>query len=124
MTDEPTPDEDDLEPEIPVFDETEAPEFEQRPKYMIVGDLFIANTEAGELRFRMAFKTKLIRQMPPDMRTALDELTYLFTSQPKLIEQMDELDIEESREIARKFFKAYGEHQQARLGESGRSSRS
>jgi hypothetical protein len=121
---DPIPDIEDVEtaPTIDVFTKDEAPEFE-KPKYMVVGDKFVAQSEQGELWFPMSFKTKAFRLMPEDLEL-IGQVFYLCADDQKLLEKLDELDIEDSREIARKFFTAYRERQRARLGESGRSSRS
>lgn len=127
-----TPDE--AEPEIPVLDAEQVPEF-GKPTYLVVGNHFIAQTELGEFRFPMTFKTKLVRSMPADIQIGdlLDQLYWLLENEPDehlrsqyqaLTATLDDLDINESRRLASKLFQAFAEKQRARLGESGRSSRS
>jgi hypothetical protein len=90
----------------------------------VIGDTFIAQSEQGEIKIPLTFKTKLIRAMPDDLLDLLDQVYYLCAGDTKLIARFDELDITESRTIARKMFQAFRERQQARLGESRRSSAS
>lgn len=119
---EETPQETSAAPEVDVFDDDKAPEFE-KPRYMVVGSKFIAQSEQGEIHLPMSFKTRLFRLMPDNLEL-IGQVFYLNADNQKVLEQLDELDIEDSREIARKYFQAYQERQQARLGESARSSRS
>jgi len=113
----------DSTPPVPTFEPDKAPEFE-KPPYMVVGSTFIAQSEQGDIRIPMAFKTKLFRLMPDNLEP-IGMLFHLLEGEQKTRDQLDELEFEESREIARNFIKAYNERQQVRrLGESGRSSSS
>lgn len=110
-------------PPVQTFEPGEAPDFE-KPQYMVVGEKFFAQSEQGEVCLPMHFKTKQFRTMPPDLEL-LGQLWHLIDGDTKTQEQLDELDIEDARDIARKFFQAYTERQAVRrLGESRSSSRS
>lgn len=97
----------------------------KKPKHMVVGETFYAQTDDGELRIPLRFKTKLVRAISQTD----DELDQLFALLEGLGDQgtadaLDELDIFETTEIAEKYFQAWQEKNQARLGEAQRSSRS
>ena len=97
-----------------------------KPKTMVVGNTFIAQTSdetVGEIRIRLGFKTKLLRAI----RDTGDEIDQVFAlldgiGDKKTADQLDELDIFETTEIVTAFFQAFGQKQDARVGESGRSS--
>lgn len=97
----------------------------KKPKYFVAGDRFYAQTDDGELQVPLRFKTKLVRAI----RDLDDELDQLFALLEGLGDKdtaaaLDELDIFETTEIAEKYFQAWQEKNEARLGESQRSSRS
>lgn len=106
---------------VPVL--TKAPA--KKPKYMVVGDAFYAQTDDGELRVPLRFKTKLVRSIR-DLEDELDQLFALLEGlgDKSTAEALDELDIFETTEIAEKYFQAWQEKNEARLGEAVRSSRS
>lgn len=99
---------------IPVLEHL--PEPDQRPKYFVVENAFHAATENGWLRIPLFFKTKAIRALPDNI-DLLEQVYLLFADNTELTDALDELDIADSRTIARKLFQAYQEKQQARLGE-------
>lgn len=139
MTETAIPDtQNDLEPEpIPILEPEEVPEF-SKPPFMVAGATFYAQTDRGEFAVPLSLSTKLIRNMP----LGLDQLSALWyilgatDSRPQVEDAngevrntpkqdfIDELDVVESRLIAAKYFQAFNERQDARLGESRRSSRS
>jgi hypothetical protein len=104
----------DAAPAIPVFEEVDAPEL-VKPKYMVVGNTFIAQTEEGEIRVLLAWKTKVIRNTPLGL-DLLGQLFYLIGEESETAKVLDELDIVDAREVADKLFQAFQEKQQARLG--------
>lgn len=109
-----------IEP-IPTFDKAPA----KKPKHLVVGETFYTQTSDGELRIPLRFKTKLLRAI----RDTGDELDQLFALVNGLGDEataaaLDELDIFETTEIAEKYFQAWQEKNEARLGELSRSSNS
>ncbi|GAA3947850.1 hypothetical protein [Microbacterium soli] len=97
----------------------------RKPKHMVVGDTFYTQTPDGELRIPLRFKTKLLRVI----RDLPDEIDQLFALLDGLgdkatSEALDELDIFDTTEVAEKYFQAWQEKNEARLGEAQRSSRS
>lgn len=107
---------------IPVLDA--APAGGPKPKYLRIGDQFYAQTDQGEICITMRWPTKQMRAMPREIALGelLDQVYYLCAADKRLIAKIDELDIMDSRELARKMFQAYTEWQRARLGESSSSS--
>lgn len=108
---------------IPVYDK--APTHSRKPKYFVAGDTFYTQTPDGELRIPLRFKTKLLRAI----RDSGDELDQLFALLAGLGDAdtaaaLDELDIFDTTEIAEKYFQAWQEKNEARLGELSRSSNS
>lgn len=106
---------------IPVHEKAPA----RKPKYMVVGETFTAQTGDGELRIPLRFKTKLVRVIR-DLEDELDQLFGLLNGlgDEATAEALDELDIFETTEIAEKYFQAWQEKNEARLGELVRSSSS
>lgn len=97
----------------------------KKPPYFVAGDTFYAQTPDGELRIPLRFKTKLLRSI----RDAGDEIDQLFALLGGLGDEataaaLDELDIFDTTEIAEKYFQAWQEKNEARLGESSGSSTS
>lgn len=110
---------------IPVFDDERAAG-KTKPKFFVAGSTFFAQTDDGELKIPLRFKTKLvrlIRDMPGD---ELDQLFALLDGlgDQETADALDELDIFETTEIAEAYFQAWQEKNEARLGESQRSSNS
>jgi hypothetical protein len=109
---------------VPFFDDDAAVP-STRPKTMVVGNTFIAQTtDQGEVKVRLIFKTKLIRAIR-DKGDELDQFIALLDGigDKKTIEQLDELDIFETTEIVSKFFTAFARRQEiASLGEASGSS--
>lgn len=101
-------------------------EIVEKPKYAVVGDTFIAQTEEGEVKIRLRFKTKLLRAIR-DNGDSIDQLFALLDGigDTKTIAQLDELDIFDTTAIVDEFFKAFTAKQEATsLGESEGSSTS
>lgn len=97
----------------------------KKPKHLVVAETFYTQTSDGELRIPLRFKTKLLRAI----RDSGDELDQLFALLAGLGDEataasLDELDIFETTEIAEKYFQAWQEKNEARLGELQRSSSS
>lgn len=106
---------------IPVHEKAPA----KKPKHMVVGETYYTQTADGELRIPLRFKTKLLRAI----RDSGDEIDQLFAllgglGDKATTEALDELDIFETTEIAEKYFQAWQEKNEARLGEASRSSNS
>lgn len=98
----------------------------EKPKYQTVGDYFVAQSDEGEIKIRLGFKTKLLRAIR-DSGDAIDQLFALLDGigDKKTAEQLDELDYLETTEIVNQFFQAFAAKQEAgSLGESGSSSAS
>lgn len=107
---------------IPVFDEGHVPA--KKPQYFVAGSTFFAQTEDGELRIPLRLKTKLVRAIRD---LAGDELDQMFAildgiGDAETAAALDELDIFETTGIAMAYFRAWGERQQASVGEAQRSS--
>ncbi len=103
---------------VPVLEKIPA----KKPRFFVAGDAFFAQTDDGELKIPLRFKTKLLRSI----RDAGDELDQLFALLDGLgdaatAEALDELDIFETTEIATTYFQAWQEKNEARLGELSRS---
>lgn len=109
-TPEPTP--------IPVLAKVPA----KKPKYFVAGDTFYAQTDDGERRIPLRFKTKLMRAI----NAADSEVDQLFALLSGLGDQatadaLDELDIFDATDLAAAYFQAWQEKNEARLGEAQRS---
>lgn len=118
-----TPDElDEFDPTVPVFDDVPA----QKPKHMVIGDTFIAQTSDGELRIPLRFKTKLFRKLVKSDGDEVEQFLDLIEGlgDEATVEKLDELDIFEAADMAGKYFTAWREKQQTTPGEQQRSSRS
>lgn len=110
-------------PDATAVVEAPTPEPPAKPKYQVVGDTFIAQSEEGEIRVRLRFKTKLIRAI----RNAGDELDQFIAlldgiGDKRALEQIDELDIFDTQLLVTEFFKAFEQRQAATVGEAQRSS--
>lgn len=97
----------------------------KKPPYFVAGDHFFAQSEEGEIKIPLRFKTKLIRTITRGGDT--DEAEQLFMLVEGLgdkatSEKLDELDFLDTTEIALRFFQAWEEKNEARLGELRRSS--
>lgn len=96
-----------------------------KPKYMVIGNTFYAQTADGELTIPLAFKTKLLRKLRST--EAVDEIDQVFIlldglGDKKTAEALDELDVFETTAFVSKFFQAWEEKNKASLGEAQRSS--
>lgn len=105
---------------VPVLDAEPA----EKPKFYVFNDALVAQTGEGELRLSLKIKTKLVPVMEDKPPREQFDILLQAREEHHLIDFLDELDIVDSREIVRKFFQAFGEKQQARLGESFSSSHS
>lgn len=103
---------------IPVFED--APK--TKPQFMRIGDHLYVQSDAGELKIPIRFKTAKMRSMP-DL-TPVEQIFWLNAEDKKLVRQLDDLYYDEVRIICSKWSQANFEFTQARLGESVRSSRS
>jgi hypothetical protein len=97
---------------IPVLDE--APKT-NTPPYMVVGNSFVAQTPEGEISIPLFFKTKTIRQMP-DSLDDVEMLYYLVGEESPTAKILDELDLQQTRDISRRLSQAYAEKHAASLG--------
>ncbi|HEY8589607.1 MAG TPA: hypothetical protein VIL55_08655 [Naasia sp.] len=116
--------EEEVQPDpVPVFDEVPAKKA-PKPQYMVVGDHFYGQTDEGEIRIPLRFRTKIFRAI----RDAGDEVDQLFALLDNLGEadtaaKFDELDVLDTMEFATVYFQAWQEKNEARLGEARRSSK-
>ena len=103
---------------VPVFDTVPR----KTPKFMVVGDTFTAQTDEGDLQIGLKIPTKLVPQL--EDLPMLEQVKIILQSRgdEDTLARLDELDIIDTREVARKYFQAFGEKEQARLGESFTSS--
>lgn len=112
-----------VEPDpIPVFDEGKAPKV--KPRFLVAGTTFFAQTEEGELAIPLRFKTKLIRSIRDIPGDEIDQMFALLDGlgDRHTADALDELDVFETMEIVGAFFRAWQEKQQASVGEARRSS--
>lgn len=129
MAEEPTPDLPVSEPSldepdiylipIPMLDTKPAAD---PPRFYILGSDLICQSDEGELVLSLKIKTKLqseLEDLPPR-----DQLYIVLRSHGRedLVDKIEELDLVDSREIVRKYFQAFGQRNDARLGESFGSS--
>ena len=110
------------ETDVPVFDKTP----KTKPRFMVVGETFVAQTADGELKVPLRFKTKLFRKL---VKSDADEVEMFMDliegiGDSSTLNAIDELDIFEAVEIAGAYFKGWKARQQATVGEAARSSRS
>ena len=94
------------------------------PRFYVLDDALHATTVDGaKFVIPLRVPTKHVAEIE-DLGSALDQLRALaeLRLDPVLPEALDEMDIIDAREIARKFFQAFTEKEQARLGESFGSS--
>jgi hypothetical protein len=91
----------------------------QKPKYQVVDDVFVAQSEQGEIKIRLSFKTKLLRSI----RDSGDEVDQIFAlldglGDKKTSAQLDELDIFDTIDLVQEYFKAFSDRQNARASGS------
>jgi hypothetical protein len=100
---------------------TPAPE---KPRFQVVGDTFIAQTEQGELSIRLRFKFKLLRQLRNNGGDQIDQIFSLLDgiNDQETAERLDELDTFEAIELVVAYFNEFNKRQQASMGESSGSS--
>jgi len=105
-------------PPVPKFDSIP----DDRPPFMVVDDVFYAQTDQGEMQVSLRIPRKTVPEL--EDLPALDQVEILLRSrgEEQGLELIGELDIIDARLLARKFFQAFGEKQEARLGESSGSS--
>lgn len=107
--------------EIPVFDEDP----DQPPRIRVVADSLIVRTKAdGDVAIALRVPWRMIADM--EEKEPREQLYLLLRErgEESMVDRLEELDWVDSSEIVRKFHQALGEKQQARLGESLRSSTS
>jgi hypothetical protein len=112
--DETTEDETPEVPKVPVLDAR--PAKTKIPRYMVVGGVFYAQTEDGEVAIKLKFKTGLLRAIPKDAGVE-EQFRGLVADRPELLEQLDEIDHAEYTALVFKVVQAYNEKQEALLGE-------
>lgn len=93
------------------------------PRFAVVNDELVAQTDGEPLRFSLKVPMRLLRQLQ-EVPTYWEELEVILQSRgdEEALERLYDLDTIDAREIARKFSQAYQEKEQARLGESFSSS--
>lgn len=100
----------------------EAKPDENPPRFYILGSDLICQTDEGELTLSLKIKTKLqpeLEDLPPRQQLYIVLRSH---GRDDLVETIEELDLVDSREIVRKYFQAFGQRNDARLGESFGSS--
>ena len=110
---------------IPVFDA--APK--TKPKYFVAGTTFFAQMEDGwELAAPIKLSVRTLKkiQSATDEADELDQLIMLFTllGDEETVEKLQDNDFVDAMETALKYFQAWEEKNEARLGKLSRSSRS
>lgn len=100
-----------------------------KPKYFVAGSTFFAQMEDGwELAVPIKLSTKMVRSLRDfgnESSDELDQLLELFRmlGNESVVERLEENDFLDSMEAAMKYFQAWEEKNEARLGELQRSSR-
>lgn len=99
-----------------------------KPKYFVAGNTFYAQMEDGwELAAPIKLSVRTVRTLR-DMgeEDELDQLVKLFEllGDPDTVEKLIDADFLDATEAALKYFQAWEEKNEARLGELQRSSRS
>lgn len=103
------------------------PASENRPNYQVVDDVFVfLDKEQGEVRIPLRFKMKLLRQI--NQLEDQDDIDQLFAlldglGDTRSIEQIDEMDVFDAMELVEAYFGEFEKKNEARLGESSRSSK-
>jgi hypothetical protein len=128
MADEvtPTPDAEPKRELIPIPVYTDATLPANPPRFYVYQDALHATTGADEKYvIPLAIKARFIPEVE-DLPTSREQLQALATlrGDADLPEALDEMDAIDARELARKFFQAFHEKEEARLGESYGSSSS
>jgi hypothetical protein len=122
MSEETETPEETADPTVPVFDKTPR----TKPKHMVVGETFIAQTSDGELKVPLRFKTRLFRKLVKSDGDEVEQFLDLIEGigDEATLAKIDELDIAETARMAGVYFTAWREKQRATPGEARRSSRS
>lgn len=122
--DETAPETPEVDP-IPVLDKVPA----KKPKYFVAGTTFYAQMDDGwELAAPVKLSTRTVKKLR-DTDTNMDELDQLvmlfqLLGDETVVEQLLDADFIDATEAALKYFQAWEEKNEARLGELQRSSRS
>jgi hypothetical protein len=107
---------------IPVYDDATLPA--NPPRFFVYQDALHASTIDDEKWvIPLRVKARIVAEIE-HLDTSLDQLQALASirGDEGLSDALDEMDIIDAREIARKFFQAFNEKEEARLGESFGSS--
>lgn len=105
---------------IPVLEKEPA---KNPPKFAVVDDALVAQTESGPLRLALKVPMRWLDEL--DLITTYFEQLVLILQKrgdEETLERLYDMDMIDAREIARKFSQATSEKEQARVGESFRSS--
>lgn len=95
------------------------PQPPSKPKFIVIENKLVVQTEQGELKLPLQLKTKLIRSI---RSAGVDEMDQFFLILDSIgaedaLAKLDELDILDTAEIVAKFFAEFQSRQEARLGE-------
>ena len=112
---------------LPVFDTV--PSKAKKPKYFVAGTTFYAQMDDGwELAAPIKLSTRTVRQLRAigDDADELDQLVKLFEllGDEQVVERLLDADFIDATEAALRYFQAWEEKNEARLGELLRSSSS
>lgn len=105
---------------IPVFDAHP----KKAPKFMVVGDDFVGQTTEGEVVTTLRIPQRLIQSL--EGLDTEQQLLFLLEhrGEQATLDLLPELDVIDYRELVRKYWQAFHEKEEARVGESFRSSAS
>lgn len=103
------------------------PASDNAPRHQVVENTFIwPDTEQGDIRIPLRFKMKLLRKVNA-MKDA-DEIDQLFMlldglGDTRSQEQIDEMDVFDAKDLIEAYFEEFEAKNEARMGESRRSSK-
>lgn len=125
MSDESTPDAEPaldeptvhLKP-IPVVDETP----DETERFYVLGSDLYCRVDGQTIGLSLRIKTRLQGEL--EEKTPREQLYIVLRSHDRadMVEQIEDMDLIDSREVVRKYWQAFGERNEARLGESLSSS--
>ncbi|MDZ4045177.1 MAG: hypothetical protein U1E32_05290 [Rhodoglobus sp.] len=115
---------------IPVF----SAEPEEKPRYYVINDVLVGQTKDGEIRLPLHVPFRLIGLIEDLSPREQLYIVLRDRGEPnwfrrmigwrkgkRLVQAIENLDAVDSWEVVRKFWQAFGEKEQARVGESLRS---
>lgn len=105
---------------IPVLEKKPA---RNPPKFYVLDDTLVAQTDSEPLCLALKVPMRWLPELD-EISTYFEQLEFILQRRgdEETLERLYDMDIIDAREIARKFSQATSEKEQARLGESYRSS--